>query len=126
MKFTAIRENHLYGKVYAKGKKASGRLAAVYVLPDLRAKKLAAANPQKCKINRIGLTVSKKLGGAVERNRCKRIIREGWRAVERERSVRCGFLVVIAARGAALGAKSTDMKQDIERSLEALGMLSDA
>ena len=126
MKFTAIGENHLYGKVYARGKKHAGRLAVVYVLPDLRAKKLAAANPQKCKINRIGLTVSKKLGGAVERNRCKRIIREGLRAVERERTVKCGFLVVIAARAAALDAKSTDMKIDLERSLEALGMVCDA
>ncbi|MBQ7160131.1 MAG: ribonuclease P protein component [Clostridia bacterium] len=123
MKFTAIGENHLYSKVYAKGKKAAGRLCVVYVLPDLRAKKLAAANPQKCKINRIGLTVSKKLGGAVERNRCKRIIREGWRAVERERGVRCGFLVVIAARAAAFDAKSTEIKKDLEHSLEKIGML---
>ena len=123
MKFTAIGENHLYAKVYARGKRSVGRFAVVYVLPDLRAKKLAAANPQKCKINRIGLTVSKKLGGAVERNRCKRIIREGWRAVERERSVRCGFLVVIAARQAAVTATSADLKKDIEFSLEALGML---
>jgi len=123
MKFTAIGENHLYAKVYARGKHSVGRLAVVYVLPDLRAKKLAAANPQKCKINRIGLTVSKKLGGAVERNRCKRIIREAWRQLERERGVRCGFLVVITARGAAVGAKTQDMKKDIERSLEALGML---
>ena len=122
MKFTAIGENHLYAKVYARGKRNVGRLAVVYVLPDLRAKKLAAANPQKCKINRIGLTVSKKLGGAVERNRCKRIIREGLRALERERSVRCGFLVVITARQAALKAKSTDMKKDLELSFETLGM----
>ena len=123
MKFTAIGENHLYNKVYARGKRQAGRLATVYVLPDLRAKKLAAANPQKCKINRIGLTVSKKLGGAVERNRCKRIIREAWRAIESERGVRCGFLVVISARAQALYAKSTDMKIDLEHSLQALGML---
>ena len=123
MKFTAIGENHLYQKVYSRGKSRVGKYCVVYVLPDLLANKLAAANPQKCKINRIGLTVSKKLGGAVERNRCKRIIREGWRAVDRERGVRCGFLIVIAARGAALRATSADLKNELEKSLEALGML---
>ena len=123
MKFTAIGENHLYQKVYARGRSRVGKYCVVYVLPDLHAKKLAAANPRKCKINRIGLTVSRKLGGAVERNRCKRIIREGWRAVDKERGVKCGFLIVIAARGAAMRAKSTDLKNELENSLEALDML---
>lgn len=123
MKFTAIGENHLYQKVYAKGKRYVGRLAAVYVLPDLHAKKIANAHPQKRKINRIGLTVSKKLGGAVVRNRCKRIMREGLRAVIFERSIKCGFLVVIAARQSAVDASSAEMKKDIERSLTKLDML---
>ena len=123
MKFTAIGENHLYQKVYAKGKRYVGRLAAVYVLPDLHAKKIANAHPQKRKINRIGLTVSKKLGGAVVRNRCKRIMREGLRAVVFERGIKCGFLVVIAARQSAVDASSAEMKRDIERSLGKLDML---
>ena len=63
MKYVAIGENHLYSKAYAKGKKHVGRLAAVYVLPDLAARKLQKAHPQKIKMNRIGLTVSKKIGG---------------------------------------------------------------
>ncbi len=123
MKYVAIGENHLYSKAYAKGKKYVGRLAAVYVLPDYAAKKLQKAHPQKLKINRIGLTVTKKIGGAVVRNRVKRIIREAYRSIDTQRGVKCGFLVVIVARSMAVKAKSYEMKKDLERSLGRLDML---
>ena len=74
-------------------------------------------------INRIGLTVTKKLGGAVQRNRVKRVIREGYRSVDRSRDIKCGFLIVLAARTAALYARSTDIAKDIEKALDELGML---
>jgi ribonuclease P protein component len=77
MKLRAIRENHLYSKAYANGKKYVGRNMVVYLLPDYAAARIAKANPTKKRCNRVGITVTKKIGGAVERNRAKRIIREG-------------------------------------------------
>lgn len=123
MKYVAIGENHLYAKAYAKGKKHVGRLAAVYVLPDYAAKRLQKAHPQKLKMNRIGLTVSKKLGGAVVRNRVKRIIRHAYKEIDTERGVKCGFLIVIVARSAAVGAKTQHIKKDLEKALSRLDML---
>lgn len=123
MKYTAIGENHLYNKAYAKGKKCVTGTVVVYILPDLHAARLKKSNPQKQKINRIGLTVTRKIGGAVTRNRVKRIIREGYRAVDREYGVRCGFLVVIVARNAAVNAKSPDVEKDLKYALKKLGML---
>lgn len=123
MKYVAIGENHLYSKAYAKGKKYVGRLAAVYVLPDLRAKKLQRANREKKKINRIGLTVTKKIGKATVRNRVKRILREAYRSIDLERGVKCGFLIVIAARRAAVDASSNEMAKDLKKALDRLGML---
>ena len=74
MKNIASTENHLYKKAYAGGKKAGGKLTVVYVLKDKKAYVLKKANPQKEYINRIGITVSKKIGGAVQRNRAKRVV----------------------------------------------------
>ena len=122
MKLKAICENHLYSKAYSKGKRAVTSALAVYVLPDYAAKRLAKAHPQKTVMNRIGLTVSTKLGGAVVRSRCRRILREGLYAIQREKELKRGFLVVIAARQAAVGMKSTDIEKQLDIAFTKLEM----
>ena len=122
MKLKAICENHLYSKAYSKGKRAVSPLLAVYVLPDYAAKRLQKQHPQKLRMNRIGLTVSKKLGGAVVRNRVKRVLREAIRMVEKERPVKTGFLIVIAAREPAVSKKSTELAAELFRAYEKLEM----
>ena len=122
MKFKAICENHLYSKAYSKGKRAVTSALAVYVLPDYKARVLAKAHPQKKTVNRIGLTTSTKLGGAVVRSRARRILREGLRLLEKEKPLKVGFLIVIAARGRATSLKSTDIKQELDIAFTKLGM----
>ena len=122
MKSIAIRENHLYNKTYRKGKSYVGKFVAVYVLRDLAAERLAKANPQKEKINRLGLSVSKKLGGAVARNRAKRVIRAAYDTVKTE--LKTGNLIVISARVALLSKKSTDVARELRNAFSQLGMLS--
>ena len=121
MKNVAIRENHLYGKTYKKGKSYVGRLVAVYVLKDLAAARLAKANPEKKYINRIGLSVSKKLGGAVVRNRAKRIVRAAYDTLKAD--VRTGYLIVISVRTAATKKKSTDVAVELKKAFAFLDML---
>ena len=99
---------------------------AVYVLPDYAAKRLAKAHPEKKTVNRIGLTTSTKLGGAVVRSRCRRIMREGLRAVERERTLKTGFLIVIAARSASVNLKAGDIKSQLDFAFKKLGMYADS
>ena len=123
MKFHAICENHLYSKAYSKGKRAIMPSVAVYVLPDLKADLWRRQNPQKTKINRIGLTVSKKLGGAVVRNRAKRLLREAYRSVKVTYGLKTGYLVVLAARDEIRGKKTADVTADMVRAFRALGVL---
>ena len=123
MKFKAICENHLYAKAYAKGQKQVMTTVVVYVLRDYKAGLLQKQKPKKKRINRIGLTVTKKLGSAVQRNRVKRILREGYRALEKKTPVKKGYLIVLAARHAALRAKSTQIEQDLSKAFSAMGML---
>ena len=125
MKYKAICENHLFSKAYSKGKRAVTSALAVYVLPDYAAKRLAKAHPQKLVSNRYGLTVSTKLGGAVVRSRVRRILREGLRALEKERPLKVGFLVVIAARTAAVDLKTDDIRRQLGIAFDKLGMYKD-
>ena len=126
MKFRAICENHLYSKAYSKGKRAVTPALAVYVLPDYAAKRLAKAHPEKKTVNRIGLTTSTKLGGAVVRSRCRRIMREGLRTLEKEKALKTGFLIVIAARSASVNLKSGEIKKQLDFAFKKLGMYKDA
>lgn len=125
MKAMAISENHLYKKVYAKGDKVFCKHIVVYVLTDYHAARLARANPLKTKVNRVGITVSKKIGKAVVRTRVRRIIREAYRLIETEQNVKKGKLVVIVGRDAAVNAKSTDVKSDLFFALTRLGMIGE-
>lgn len=125
MKFKAICENHLYSKAYSKGKRAVTSALAVYVLPDYAARRLAKSHPEKKVMNRIGLTTSKTLGTAVVRSRCRRIMREALRLIEKERPLKVGYLIVIAARHAAVNMKSTEIKVHLAEALTKLGMYQD-
>lgn len=66
---------------------------------------------------RIGITVSSKVGNAVERNRVKRWIREGWRAVGGDLPA---IDIVVIARSAALGAGLVGVRRALERAKLAL------
>ena len=124
MKEMAITENHLYRKTFQRGKRWSGRYVTVCVLKDLAARRLMKAHPQKQYVNRIGLSVPKREGGAVERNRVKRIIREGLRAVEKECPLKKGFLVVISDRKGIETQKSTAIAADLRYVFRKLDMLA--
>jgi len=85
LKFTTpLRKNHEFKRLYNKGRSAASQCAVVYCrrngLPE----------------NRLGVTVSTKLGGAVVRNRIRRRLKEVYRLNEEKLSA--GFDIVLVAR----------------------------
>ena len=107
---------------FTKGKRALTSALAVYILPDYASRRLAKAHPQKLVVNRIGLTTSKALGGAVIRSRCRRLMREALRGLEKERPLKVGFLIVIAARHGMIPLKSQEVKKQLDLAFKKLGM----
>ena len=124
MKYPAICEHHLYNKAYRQGKHFFGRYVCVYVLKDLKAKKLQKEHPRKIIVNRLGLSVSKKIGGAVQRNRAKRIIRAAYSTVEGDLKV--GNLIVISAKPEIDGKKSQEIAKELKYAFLKLDMFERA
>lgn len=120
MKYPAIKEHHLYNKAYRQGKRFSGRYVCIYVLRDLRAGRLKKQNPMKEYINRLGLSVGKKVGCAVNRNRAKRVIRAGYSTVEKR--LKKGYLIVICAYPSITEVKSTIVAKELEYGFSKLSM----
>lgn len=64
---------------------------------------------------RFGITVSKKLGGAVMRNRAKRLITAAFR--ECIPHINCGCDIVFVARNAIFRMKSYDIAKELKKQL---------
>jgi ribonuclease P protein component len=100
-----IRRRVEYQRVYDRGTRVHGRLLTLFTLPSERP------------VGRLGIAATKKLGGAVQRNRAKRLIREVFR---RNKPAPGLDLVVVPKRDmldASLTAIETEFRQILDRSL---------
>jgi len=97
MKFSeSLKKNHQFQTVYRNGKSYANRYLVMYVREN------------SLDINRIGISVSKKVGNSIVRHRVTRLIRESYRL--HESMFNSGLDIVIIARpGAAVaGYKETE------------------
>ena len=108
MKFSeSLKKNRDFQVVYRQGKSYANKYLVMYVLENQSDK------------NRIGISVSKKVGNSVVRHHLTRLIRESYRLSEEH--FQNGYDIVIIARVSAQEKKY----QDIESALIHLGKLHD-
>jgi ribonuclease P protein component len=71
---------------------------------------------------RIGVVASRKVGGAVKRNRAKRLLRQGARRIA-EKWIDRHIWVVLVAKASIVEAHADEIRDDIERTLAKSGQL---
>ena len=104
----SLKENYEFRRIYHKG---TSHVAPMYVAYSARGRKGRL---------RLGITVSKKIGGAVERNRAKRVIRAAFRMCAP--NIQLGNDFVIVARTRILTVKSTEVALNLEKQLKTAGL----
>ena len=110
MVFTkSLKQNHLFRRVYQKGKSSAGRSLVVY------------CRKNGLSYNRLGLTAGTKLGHAVVRNRIRRRIREAYRLSES--SYLRGYDIVVVARSRAVDADFWEIADCLRQQSIKLGII---
>ena len=123
MKFLRIKENGLFRKAYKSGRRKGSHTVTVFVLKDRAAEFLRRSHPERLIVNRLGISASKKVGGAVQRNRAKRVIREAYREIDKTYGIKKGFLIVITPRPECTVTKMQNVKNDLLYCLKSLDMI---
>ncbi|MBQ6626762.1 MAG: ribonuclease P protein component [Ruminococcus sp.] len=102
--YLTIKENRQFQRAYRRGKSFVSQGLVTYIVKN------NSNNLQ------IGITTSKKIGKAVQRNRCRRIIREAFYKISP--MVKDGYDIVFVARAKTVYLKSTDIYIAMENHLQ--------
>ena len=97
-----IRRRAEFQEIYSHGTRVSGRYYTLFIQPNRLA------------VGRLGVAATRKLGGAVIRNRAKRIVRE----VFRRSAIAPGFDIIVVPRRELLGVPFTVFETEYRASVE--------
>jgi len=106
-----LKKNSDFRRLYAKGQSAVTPCLVLY------------CRRNRLGVNRVGFTVSTKLGGAVRRNRIRRRLREVVRL--NGPALRCGWDLVLVARSRCADAPWDSLNAAYLQACEKLGLLKE-
>ena len=106
-----LKENCDFRRLYGKGKSFQSPALVSYVMKN------------RAGICRIGITTSKKIGNAVERNRSRRVIRAAYREIEDK--INGNYDFVFVARSRTKYQKSTQLAQLMLSQLKEAGVVDE-
>ena len=110
-KYISLNENSDFRRVYHRGKSCAKPALVVYVMKN------------RVGICRVGITVSKKIGNAVERNRSRRIIRAAFQSVAGQHEFPAAYDFVLVARTKTKYLKSTHVEKALTECLSEVGVI---
>jgi len=103
-KTITAKKSSIFTKTIHRGKSYSDKLLLVYIFNN------------RNKVNRVGISIGRKIGNAVKRNRIKRLVREAYRSLEC--NAQAGYDIIFIPRK---GCSTEDIKkQDIYSSMKRL------
>ena len=105
----SLNRNTLFKRLYYRGKTVKTPYFALYYMNT------------KAKTNRVGFTVSKKIGKAVARNRARRLMYESFRLYEEQ--IKNGYYMVLVARSSILETDFHTIRNVMEKTLRKSGLL---
>lgn len=109
--FKKLKQNSDFRRIYGRGE--------AFVNPAF----VAYAFKNRRNDIRMGITVSKKIGGAVQRNRAKRLLTAAFNEVAPR--ICSGYDFVLVARSRILKTKSTDISLALTEYFAAAGIIND-
>ena len=101
-----LRTGAEFDAVFKRGTRLDGRLFLLVAAPNGRT------------FDRLGLAVSRRVGGAVGRNRARRLLREGFRRVDRPAGP--GFDLVVVARAPLAGRGQAEVDRELRERVRRL------
>ena len=104
-----LNENKDFRRLYGRGKSRVHPALVTYVMKN------------RAGFCRVGITTSKKIGNAVQRNRARRVIREGYRHLLPQ--IQGSYDIVFVARTRTHRIKSTDLQTVMAAQLTELGLI---
>ena len=108
MRYRAINKNWQFGRIYARGKSYVHPQVVLYVAKN------------RLGVPRVGLTATKKVGGAVQRNRARRVMRA---ALQEHLSPNCGgYDIILVARAQTTRISSTQLSQTLGKLFHKAGL----
>ena len=110
-KYLSLNENKDFRRAYHRGKSCAKPALVVYSVKN------------RVGVCRVGITVSKKIGNAVERNCSRRIIREAFRSVMSQYETKGNFDLVFVARTKTKFIKSTQLEKSMTEVLKEVGVI---
>ncbi|MGD0016088.1 MAG: ribonuclease P protein component [Verrucomicrobiia bacterium] len=112
-----LQYGHQFRQIYERGRKVEGRLLALYLLDEPSAKPAPSGRA-------VGVVTGRKLGGAVQRNRARRLLREAYRL--NKHKLKPNIQIVMVARYGIRGKRLPDVEAELLGLFGTAGMLSES